>query len=177
MADRSKLNFTMLFEGVTAIAVVLSLIFVGFQMQGNARATRSATAAETIGTVAAWYDTFADNEKLGLLYLQFLRDPESLSEGERYKAVMKLHSLMLIAQNAFYLEQQGTLDTEIRRSLSEPFLAVGSSRGVKYFWEQRRDIFVNEQFIAFVETGMQAPTRNSQEIYDLNSYEAAGDAE
>jgi hypothetical protein len=44
-----------LIEAIGLAAVVLSLVFVGLEVNESTRATRSATAAETTATIAEWY--------------------------------------------------------------------------------------------------------------------------
>ena len=44
-----------LIETIGLTAVVLTLLFVGLEVNESTRATRSATAADTTGTIAEWY--------------------------------------------------------------------------------------------------------------------------
>jgi len=43
-----------LIEAIGMAAVVISLVFVGIEVNESTRATRSATAAETTATIAEW---------------------------------------------------------------------------------------------------------------------------
>ncbi len=103
-------------EGISALAVVLSLVFVGLQMNENTKATRSVTAAETQATISEWYHTIGSDQENTQLFLNFQRDPLSLTEVEQYQGILLTHSFMLILQNTFYLEEEGTLDPRIRES-------------------------------------------------------------
>ena len=149
-------------EALSVAAVVLSLIFVGLEVNESTRATRSATAAETTATVAAWYTSLGSNEQLSSAHLRFVDDPQSVTQVEQFQAVMNLHSLMLILQSSFYLEEEGTLSPQIRRSLTN---AMTSGPGVRYYWEQRKPIFVNENFIAFMEQTLANESTHSRDIY------------
>ena len=48
----------------------------------------------------------------------FLADPDSVSQTEKFQSIMRLHSLNLHLQNALYLERQGVLDENLRKTIS-----------------------------------------------------------
>ena len=88
-------------EAISVAAVVLSLIFVGLEMNESTRATRSATAAETTATIAEWYTALGSDQQVSSVLRRFITDPHSLTLEEQYQAAMTLHSLMLILQSSF----------------------------------------------------------------------------
>ena len=149
-------------EAISVAAVVLSLIFVGLEMNESTRATRSATAAETTATIAEWYTALGSDQQVSSVLRRFITDPHSLTLEEQYQAAMTLHSLMLILQSSFYLEEEGTLSPEIRRSMTKAILA---EPGVRFYWEQRKTIFVNEDFIAFIEQTLSGENTHSKDLY------------
>jgi hypothetical protein len=57
---------------------------------------------------------------------------------------------------------KSTLSPQIRRSMTEAILA---EPGVRFFWEQRRPIFVNENFIAFMERTISGENTHSKDLY------------
>ncbi len=75
---------------------------------------------------------------------------------------MNLHALMLILQSSFYLEEEGTLSPQIRRSMTT---AITSEPGVQYYWEQRKKIFVNENFVAYMEELLAGEYTHSIDLY------------
>jgi hypothetical protein len=150
---------------LSALAVVISIIFVGVQMSENTKATRSAIAADTTALITAWYDDLAENTTL---FRAFIADPESLTSDQQYQMIMKFHGLMLIMQNSFYLKEQGTLDESLHRSFIEPLNAVSSQKGVRFYWEKRKGIFVNQDFIAYVEKVLASEGKHSSGLYDLD---------
>ncbi len=154
-----KKNFV---EAIGLVAVVLSLVFVGFEVNESTRATRSATAAETTATIADWYSSLGSDQQVSSVLRRFITDPQSLTIEEQYQATMTLHSLMLILQSSFYLEEEGTLSPQIRRSMTE---AILSEPGVRFYWEQRKPIFVNENFIAFMEQTLSGENTHSKDLY------------
>ncbi len=151
-----------LIEAIGLAAVVLSLVFVGLEVNESTRATRSATAAETTATIAEWYTSLGSDQQVSSTLRRFITDPQSLTLEEQYQATMTLHSLMLILQSSFYLEEEGTLSPQIRRSMTQ---AILSEPGVRFYWEQRKPIFVNEKFIAFMEQTLSGENTHSIDLY------------
>jgi len=151
-----------LVETVGLAAVVLSLVFVGLEVNESTRATRSATAADTTATIAEWYSSISSDEQLSKVFRTFVADPQALTLDEQFQATMAFHSLMLILQNSFYLEEEGTLSPELRRSMTQ---AILPKPGVQFYWEQRKRIFVNEDFIAFIEQTLSGENTHSEDLY------------
>ncbi len=160
--DIKSLKLKSALEALSVAAVVLSLIFVGLEVNESTRATRSATAAETTATIAEWYTSLGSDQQLSRAHLRFVTDPQSVTLEERFQVVMNLHALMLILQSSFYLEEEGTLSPQIRRSMTQ---AITSEPGVRYYWEQRKPIFVNENFIAFIEQLLVDGYTHSKDFY------------
>ena len=156
------INKKNLFEAVGLAAVVLSLVFVGLEVNESTRATRSATAAEMTATIAEWYTALGSDQEASDVLRRFVTDPRSLTIEEQYQAVMNIHALMLILQSSFYLEEEGTLTPQIRRSMT---MAMTSEPGIRFYWEQRKPIFVNEDFIAFIEQLFEDGYTHSQDFY------------
>lgn len=129
---------------VGAVAIVISLIFVGIQFTENTKATKSATAASTVATISSWYTEMGNNEQSSSLFLNFMADPESLTSEERFQVIISLHGLFLTFQNSYYLSQQGTLDSHIQESITKAAVGVKDQPGFRLFWKLRRELFFPE---------------------------------
>ena len=160
--DNNSLKLKSAVEALSVAAVVLSLIFVGLEVNESTRATRSATAADTTAMIAEWYMSLGSDQQASSVLRRFVTDPQSVTLEEQYQAVMNIHALMLILQSSFYLEEEGTLSPQIRRSMT---MAMTSEPGVRYYWEQRKPIFVNENFIAFIEQLLADGYTHSKDFY------------
>ena len=71
-------------------------------------------------------------------------EPDSLNEEEKFQAIMNLHSLMLVFQNAYYLELEGTLDDRLKKSLTSTIKGAKDQKGFKYYWNIRKSNFFDE---------------------------------
>ena len=162
---KKSMNIKLITDSLSAFAVVISLVFVGMQMDENTRATRSAIAVETTATVSNWYNSLSDDAETAKVLRAFLMAPSKLTPDEIYIAAMKLHSLMLVFQSAYYLEEQGTLDAKIRDSMTKVLQSVGAQKGMAYYWVQRRTTFTNENFIDFVDKVVESKNAISETLY------------
>ena len=83
--EKQLLNHKMLVEVFSVIAVIISLIFVGLEMNENTKATRSSIAVETNSNISAWYNSIASDHKNTKLLLDFMRMPLCSSLEEKYQ--------------------------------------------------------------------------------------------
>jgi len=151
-------------EIVSAFAIVLSLIFVGFQLKDNARATRSATANATVASISAWYAGNGQNEQASALLMNGIENPDSLSREQWFQFAYNMHAVLLNFQNSYYLVEEGTLDQDVRDSLTAAMSAVKDQPGFLRVWGQRRDIFFPD-FQAYVDAIIASGEIKSKGLY------------
>ena len=77
---------------------------------------------------------------------------------------MNFHAAMLIFQNSYYLVDEGTLDPQIRDSLTAVLHAVKDQPGFSVYWQQRRAIFFPD-FQAYIDSILDSELENSQGLY------------
>jgi hypothetical protein len=160
--EKQLLSNKMLVEVFSAFAVIISLIFVGLEMNENTKATRSSIAVETNSTISAWYNTIASDPQNSKVLLDFMRNPLCSTLEEKYQAILMVHSFMLILQNTFYLEDEGTLDSNVRESITK-ILVIAP--GMRYFWKQRKVLFTNQRYIDFVDESLLGEGLHSEALY------------
>lgn len=161
---RNLSEFAQVAEIISAFAIVLSLIFVGVQLSDNAKATRSATANATIASMSSWYTANGQSEQASALFLNGIENPDAQTREQWFQFVMNFHALFLNFQNSFYLVEEGTLDHEIRDSLTAVIAGVKDQPGFHRYWEQRRDIFFPE-FQTYVDEILASEQVNSKGLY------------
>ncbi|MBL4852680.1 MAG: hypothetical protein COB81_03795 [Flavobacteriaceae bacterium] len=151
-------------EIISAFAIVLSLFFVGFQLRDNVKATRSATANSSIASLSAWYAGLGLSEQASANYYTGITNPDALPQEEWVQFVMGLHAAFLNFQNSYYLAAEGTLDHEIRNSLTAAIAAVKGQPGFLRYWQQRKPIFFPE-FQDYVDLIVASDQVNSEGVY------------
>ena len=152
-------------EVISAVAIFLSLIFVGLQLRSNAQATQSASANATNASISSWYSRIANNEQATKIFWRALSSPDSLTPEEWYQFVLNMHALFLNLQNSYYLTAEGTLDTEIQNSLAVIVAGVRDQPGFVRYWEQRKSIFYPE-FQAYIDAIMDSEVQVSEGLYE-----------
>ena len=146
------------------IVVAITLIFLTAQMRENTRATKSATASATAELTATWYFTMGNNPQSSALFWRYLENPDALTTEERFQIILNLHGLFLSFQNSFYLSLQGTLDVEIRQSLTEVIVAIKHTAGIHHFWNARKKIFFKE-FQAYIDDVLASEYSVAESLY------------
>ncbi len=146
------------------LVVAITLIFLTVQMRHNTRATKSATANESVSTVTAWYRELGNSEQSSALFYNAMADPEAQTPEEWVQFVLLVHALFIVFQNSYYLAREGTLDDRINQSLIEVIVGVKDQPGFQLFWRQRRAIFFPE-FQNYIDTNMSVDRRISEGVY------------
>ena len=136
-------------EIVSAIAIVVSLIYVGIQLTDNTSATRSDTASHASAEFASWYALVATDEELVDVFLTGVKQPEELTEVERLRFIFLLHFLLVQFQNNFYMVDQGTLDSDILDSITSTLTAIKGTPGWETYWGLRRNLF-RQEFVQII---------------------------
>jgi hypothetical protein len=168
---RNLSEYAQIAEIISAIAIVLSLIFVGFQLNNNAKATRSATATATIDSMSSWYAGTGQSDQASVNFINAIENPDGQTREQWFQFVMNFHAFMLTVQNSYYLVDEGTLDLEIRDSLTAVITAVKDLPGFRLYWKQRKAIFFPE-FQSYIDTIMASEKMDSQGLYkDLEAKE------
>lgn len=151
-------------EVIGLLVVGITLIFLVVQIRQNTRATRSASANESISMVAAWYQELGNKPQSSALLFHALADPDDCTPEQWHQFVFLEHAVFLMYQNSHYLATQGTLDDRITRTVNEAIVAIKDQPGFRRFWQQRKAMFY-EEFQEFVEGTMASGRRVSDGLY------------
>ena len=157
--ERKRRNYRVVAEVGSAIAVVVSLVFVGLEVQETAEQTALNTVSlqvavyqELIGQIGEWNRTLLDPDIAELLTR--IQDPQGewsqFSRAEERRARSLLFLLFRHADMAFYQFEQGMLPEARLRSALVPFFANLARPMVRQHWEQSKTNFV-PSFHAYVE--------------------------
>jgi len=137
-------------EIIGAVAVVVTLIFVGVQLRANTKATRSATSSAASTATGEWYWNIGSNAEASSTLWRFLNHPEELTDPERFQGIFILHGTVLAMQNSFLLAREGTLDFGVTKTITTALLSVKDLPGWGYYWDNRKEFFY-PQFQEYVE--------------------------
>jgi hypothetical protein len=127
-------------ELVAAIAVVISLLFVGFEVQQNNRIQKQVA---TRSLVRDWSDAYIAYQDPGLacLWVRLMTDNESLTLQEStqieavYLRIYKAHEEM------HYQYQEGVIDESVWGGFAYTIAAEAAYQGFRDMWQGYRNTF------------------------------------
>ena len=135
---------------VSAIAIVITLVYLALQIKDSARSTRSAAVTDATTAMQAFYQELGSNPATSKLFLEAVTNPDALSQQNQFQFLMLMHSCFLGFQRSFFLAREGTLDVALRDSIGTAMQAVNRMPGMHLYWRQRKAYFQPE-FVEWVE--------------------------
>lgn len=151
-------------EIIGAFAVVVSLIYVGVQVNDSNRAVRSAALNDANVAVQEWYMQVGSDMQTSRLFYQSLMSHEVTSREDEFQFIMMFHGVFLAFQNSYLMLQEGTIDSELVEGLTGAILAVKDTPGMRRYWRQRR-ITLHPRFVAYVDGLIGQKGETPMEIY------------
>jgi hypothetical protein len=140
---------------IGAIAVVISLIYVAYQIRQNTNVVRSATAQAVHEHFANWYQLVAADAELAELATKGLRDYGSLLEQERVRFISAFMAFLSYSQNAFLKWREGLLTPALWLGWEQVRMNLFGAPGGKAFWKDRSYLF-GEEFRRYIENDLMA---------------------
>ena len=137
-------------EIIGAFAVMISLIYVGVQVNDSAGAVRSASANDANVAVQSWYLQIGSDQQTSELFYEALTSEEALSNQEEFQFLMMLHGVFLAFQNSYLLAEEGTIDVDLRDALTVAILGVKDTPGMRRYWRQRKS-YLHSAFADYVD--------------------------
>lgn len=137
-------------EIVSAVGLIISLVYVGVQVTDNTAAMLSETASNASTEFIDWYTHLSSDSELMDVWLRGVTAPETLDEQESLRFVFLLHIIMLQFQNNFYLVEEGTMDEKMLSAVNNTLATIRGTPGFEMYWSLRRELFYPE-YQAFVE--------------------------
>ena len=137
-------DWSNLAQVIGAIAVVISLFYVGFQIKRNTSAVRSATAQAVHDNYADWYMKLCGDAELNRIAIKGLKDYSSLSETEKAQFIEIFMAFISFSQNAYYQWREKALAPHLWVGWESLVMNLLCSPGGKEFWKERGYVFGNE---------------------------------
>lgn len=137
-------------EVVGAIAVVISLVYVGAQVRDTTRAVRSAAINDANIALQSWYQMMSSDPEGIEVFLEGALSTEPLSQEEEFRYMMQSMAFFYAIQNVYLLGREGSLDEDTAAALTAGIQATRNTPGADRFWSQRRWYFEPE-FVEFVD--------------------------
>jgi hypothetical protein len=127
-------------EIIAAVAVVVSLVYVGIEVRSNTSAVRGAamqaiatTDADALMTIAADAD-LSEIIRIGHL------NPSQFNEAEAFRYHTFMRQFWLSFQNIYQQSELGLIDPSVWRSYLSVICGMWSHTGVRETWPEHAEI-------------------------------------
>jgi hypothetical protein len=125
-------------EIIGALAIVISLVYVGVQVNDSAGAVRSASANDANVALQAFYLQIGADRETSSTFYRGLTSEQALTNDEEYQFLMLTHGAFLGFQNIYLLAEEGTIDEELLNTIKTTIDSIHRLPGLKRYWRQRR---------------------------------------
>ncbi|MDX1403991.1 MAG: hypothetical protein R3192_05615 [Woeseiaceae bacterium] len=148
--SRLKLaELAQLAEIVAAIAVVVSLIYVGTEVQGNTAAIRGAAMQAIATTDADALMTVAADAELSDIVRLGDQDPSQLTAADAYRYKLFMRQFWLSFQNIFQQSELGLIETSVWQSYLTVICGRYAMPGPRQTWSEHVEI-LDTAFVAVI---------------------------
>ena len=151
-------------EIVGAFAVVISLVYVGIQVNDSASAVRAASANDANVALQSFYLQVGSDRETSSTRYRGLMSEQALTDEEEYQFLMMLHGAFLGFQNSYLLVEEGTLDVDILNSLYTTIANVRRLPGMKRYWKQRKS-YLHSGFVEWVDRVSDQDIETTMDLY------------
>ena len=149
--SKIKLNeLAQIAEIIAAVAVVMSLIYVGKEVQSNTAAVRGAAMQAVATTDADALLTLAANETLSEIVRLGYQDPTQLTPTDAFRFYAFMTQFWLNFQNIYQQSELGLIDQSVWRSYVSVICRMAARPGVQKTWPDHAGV-LDPGFVAVVE--------------------------
>ena len=149
--SKTKLNeLAQIAEIIAAVAVVMSLIYVGKEVQSNTAAVRGAAMQAIATTDADILMTVASDATLSEIVRLGHQDPSQLTPSDSFRYSLFMRQFWLSFQNIYQQSELGLLDQSVWQSYVSVICEMASRPGVQKTWSNHAGI-LDTAFVAEIE--------------------------
>jgi hypothetical protein len=149
-------KWALIAEIVGGITIVVSLLFVGYEIQQNNRQQVRATTQELVGQYTSVLAMLVDNTEMRCTYAKGIADFNNLTGAEVVAFSSFLVALNRFREDLYFQYLDGGVEPDIFSGLMEAARVSLSYPGIRDWFEFRRNYF-SRQYQAFVDELMKSP--------------------
>ena len=144
-------NLAHLAEIIGAVAIVISLVYVGQELNANTAAVQAASLQSVTNASSVSMLAVVENEDFARIRVQAMRDPSQLSETEQLRWFLYQRQMWLHFQNVWQQWELGTLDNGIwegyERVICRDLL---SDEAARQQWQETHAFALSTEFVSHV---------------------------
>jgi hypothetical protein len=135
----------------SAVALIVSVIYVSVQVRHSTRAVRAAAFHQVVESFAGISLDIAKDRTLVDLYLRGSQEFASLNDVERAQFSLMLLSFLRRAENVFFQTESQLLQAEHWSGIRDSIRAIVAPPGTRECWSTIKSR-MNPQFSAFIDS-------------------------
>ena len=140
-------------EALGATAVVLSLVYVAYQIRQNTKAVRAAEYDSRASTFREIVTDIGKSPDSARIFLEGGRDLGSLDEVENVLFVTMMNNAFRAFENFHYKESLGFVDKQLAESWRNALHAYLAMPGVHEYWGYQKSMYTT-RFQSYVQNEM-----------------------
>jgi hypothetical protein len=137
-------------EIVSAIAVVVTLVYLAVEVRRGTAATRAATVQAMAALDQDFLLTLGSDPVVAQIWATYLSEPHRLSVEQARQGHFLMGSLLRRLENIHLQKQLDTLSPEGWHSRQSMFKAIAKSQGYSAFLDSPPAAFMNKDFIKYM---------------------------
>jgi len=150
---------------IGGFGVVVTVIYLAYQIRQNTASTRSATYQSVVADVSEWTLQLGLNPESARIYVTGIEDLDDLTSAEVAQFNFLLASVIRHFENIHYQYLSGAIDHDVWDGWSSRILGVLGKPGVKAWWDSQKAVFSND-FQAFIDEAPASASRTYQFFTD-----------
>ena len=155
-------------EWLSGAAVVLGLVFVGYELRQNTQLQRI-TATQTLAAeYADALEVMAYEGDAACIYALGINGLSNLDDAERLRFFVLMFQIFRSAEQLHYYSLEGMVEPRIWRGFERQVTEVASLPGVQEWWTVRRDWF-SDEFQKFLDATIDRGPRVEPQTYREHS--------
>ena len=158
-------------EWVSVAAVVVGLVFVGYELRQNTKIQRITTTQTLAAEYADALEAMAFEADTACVYALGINGLDNLDDDERLRFFVLMFQIFRAAEQLQYYAVEGMVEPRIWRGFERQLTEVVSLPGVQEWWTVRRPWF-SDAFQDFVDGTIEAgPSSSAQTYQDHTCFE------
>jgi len=155
-------------EIVSAVSVVVGLVFVGVQLHQNTTIQRITATQVLSAEYGQALEVLAYESEADCVYVLGINGLDNLDDAQRLRFFAMWLRIYRAAEQLQYYSTEGMVDPRIWRGFERQLQEVSALPGVQQWWALRRTWF-SDQFQAFIDSLMKSGPRVAPQRFQNNS--------
>ncbi len=139
-------TFSFLFQFLSATSVIVSFIYLAFQIRQNTRTMRRAASRDVVRDLNELGRYFIQFPDLNELYLRALEKPQELTVAERFRFLRLIHYVCSSFEMALEYHRDGLFSDESIDTYAQGILPLFDNPAVKEWWEKEGQFLFSQRF-------------------------------